>query len=33
MEEFEETAKLAYLLKDSPVKYLTAEEIDFLKKK
>lgn len=33
MEEFEETAKLDYLLKDKPVRYLTTQEIELLSKK
>ena len=33
MEEFEETAKLAYLLRGDPVRYLTLEEVDVLKRK
>ena len=33
MEEFEETARLDYLLRDSPVRYLTAEEIAQLEKR
>ncbi len=32
MEEFEETAKLVYLLKDEKVKYLSESEIGYLKK-
>ena len=33
MEEFEETAKLHYLLKNTPVKHLTQQEIDTLTRK
>ena len=32
MEEFEETAKLAYLLRDSKVRYLSEDEVAFLRK-
>ena len=31
MEEFEETAKLVYLLKDEKVRYLSENEIDYLR--
>lgn len=33
MEEFEETAKLVYLLKDEKVRYLSENEIDYLRNK
>ena len=29
MEEFEETAKLAHLLRDGKVKYLSEDEVEF----